>query len=100
MSRKEENQGFICQNCQRKVEPIARGSYRNHCNYCLYSLHLDEVPGDRSSDCHGIMRPLRIETKKKHWQIIHQCEKCQQSKANKMADDDEIIKFLEREKNE
>ena len=36
-------------------------SSRDHCPFCLCSLHLDVNPGDRASDCGGIMEPLRAE---------------------------------------
>ena len=36
--------------------PANAGSdHRNHCPNCLSSLHVDEEPGDRASDCGGIM---------------------------------------------
>ena len=60
MSRELENTGFICQNCGKEVLPLTDGSYRNHCPFCLYSLHVDIIPGDRASDCGGIMKPIKI----------------------------------------
>lgn len=55
---KKENQGFMCENCGLKVQPLNNGSYRNHCPNCLYSLHLDMKPGDRKSSCKGLMKPI------------------------------------------
>ena len=37
------DEGFICENCGRKVEPLGY-SCRNHCPYCLYSKHVDIEP--------------------------------------------------------
>ncbi|WP_419962425.1 RNHCP domain-containing protein [Psychrobacillus sp. BM2] len=31
-------------------------SFRNHCPFCLFSKHLDNYPGDRSSECQDLMR--------------------------------------------
>ncbi len=52
--------GFVCANCGRQVLPLGKSS-RDHCPFCLCSLHLDVNPGDRASDCGGIMEPLRAE---------------------------------------
>ena len=38
---------FVCKNCGREVVPMGAGSdHRNHCPYCLHSVHLDNEPGD------------------------------------------------------
>ena len=75
MSRKTENSAFICAHCHKAVLPLSNGSYRNHCPHCLYSLHMDEKPGDRASRCGGLMRPVGIvRHSKKGLQIIHRCE--------------------------
>lgn len=60
-----KNEDFVCQYCGKQVEKHPTGSARNHCPFCLYSLHLDaDFPGDRASDCHGLMRPVGIDFKK------------------------------------
>lgn len=46
LSRRKENQGFICQNCGESVLPLENGSFRNHCPQCLFSVHLDDAQGD------------------------------------------------------
>ena len=49
---------FVCKVCGRTVIPENAGSdHRNHCPNCLSSLHVDIDPGDRASDCGGIMEP-------------------------------------------
>ena len=91
MSRKSENEGFVCKNCGESVSPIERGSIRNHCPRCLYSLHVDIAMGDRANDCRGLMRPIDILAHgKKGWQILHICEKCGFSRKNKTAQDDAL----------
>lgn len=49
---------FTCKVCGRLCTPENAGSdHRNHCPNCLSSLHVDIEPGDRESDCGGIMEP-------------------------------------------
>ncbi len=68
--------GFICAHCQREVLPLGYTS-RNHCPFCLWSLHVDNLPGDRQNPCHGRMRPLFAEPSAKRGFIItHECERC------------------------
>ena len=88
MARKDENRGFICINCRTAVTPLTNGSYRNHCPVCLCSVHMDVYPGDRASDCHGLMRPVGVAYRaKKGWQVMHRCERCGASRPNRIADD-------------
>ena len=83
------NEGFVCQKCGTENLP-AQGTCRNHCKECLYSLHVDgEIPGDRASQCHGLMKPILIDqNSKKGFFIVHQCEKCSKKINNKIAEDD------------
>jgi DNA-directed RNA polymerase subunit RPC12/RpoP len=79
---------FICLNCGKKV----KGSgYTNHCPKCLYSLHVDkEVPGDRKSDCLGLMKPIGVDKKGDKFIIIHECVKCGKKMKNKVSVDDDF----------
>ena len=55
------NDTFTCKVCGRVCTPQNAGSdHRNHCPNCLSSLHVDEDPGDRVSDCGGIMEPVAV----------------------------------------
>lgn len=86
MGKKQENKGFICINCRAAVLPLQNGSYRNHCPFCLASIHVDIIPGDRKSTCHGLMSACKvIFNTKKGWQIVHKCHKCQNEKVNVLA---------------
>lgn len=88
MARKNENTGFVCANCGTKIYALTNGSYRNHCPYCLHSLHVDGAPGDRASLCHGLMAPVGVKYhSKKGWQILHQCQTCGHCSVNKVASD-------------
>ena len=98
--RKTENTGFVCVHCGAEINPLANGSYRNHCPTCLYSLHVDNQPGDRNNDCQGLMEPVGIRYhSKKGWQIIHRCKKCGIEKVNRAAPDDinAILKIMKKE---
>ncbi len=94
MSFKVINEGFICQNCGEK-NPPAEKTCRNHCKKCLYSLHVDQdFPGDRLSDCHGLMKPLYIDGGPDNYIIHHQCLKCGKIIKNKVASDDDIDEII------
>lgn len=81
------NAGFVCEQCGADVPPASNGSYRNHCPYCLFSKHLDDAPGDRSSDCQGLMEPVSlVHHGRKGYQIVHRCTVCGAVKRNRVAD--------------
>ncbi|QFP76941.1 RNHCP domain-containing protein [Deinococcus sp. AJ005] len=83
------NNAFTCQHCGAEVLPLTNGSVRNHCPACLYSLHVDVLPGDRASTCHGLLVPVGAEQSgKKGWIIVHQCAKCAFIGRNRAALDD------------
>lgn len=71
------NDSFTCKVCGRPVVSAGSGSnHRNHCPNCLSSLHLDIEPGDRESDCGGIMEPVGVWVRNKgEWAIIHRCKR-------------------------
>ena len=88
MSRRTENTAFVCAHCGREVLPLTNGSYRNHCPFCLYSRHVDFLPGDRAAACGGLMRPVGMRYhSKKGYQILHRCERCGAERWNKAAGD-------------
>jgi hypothetical protein len=70
------------------VAPLINGSYRNHCPACLWSKHLDLKPGDRASECGGLMQPEQIDRRRgKGLMIIHRCVRCGFARPNRVADD-------------
>lgn len=75
--------------CHKQVPPAAK-TCRNHCPYCFTSLHVDgEIPGDRNTTCHGIMKPIQLDFKMAGGsKILFQCTQCQKQHRNKIADDD------------
>lgn len=81
--------GFICIHCGKEVAPLGYTS-RNHCPFCLWSLHIDINPGDRECDCLGALEPIKVETNaKRGFIVVHKCRKCGSVKRNKAADDDD-----------
>ncbi len=87
MGRKSENVSFICEVCNHEVQPLTNGSFRNHCPFCLSSKHLDVIPGDRLSECLGVMKAVDVIQTKKGLQLVHECQKCGHRQNNKVAED-------------
>lgn len=86
---------FTCKECGWLVVPGGAGSgHRNHCPNCSYSVHLDNKPGDRSSECHGRMEPIGVWVRKNgEWAIIHRCKICGKISSNRVAADDNPMKL-------
>ena len=90
------NDTFTCKVCGRVCTPQNAGSdHRSHCPNCLSSLHVDEEPGDRASDCGGIMEPVAVWVRKGgEWAIIHRCKRCGKLSSNRVAADDNPMKLM------
>lgn len=98
---------FICKNCKKVVNKTPIGTCnRNHCPFCLWSLHVDERSGDRKSTCFGLMEPIGLAFKdegldkygKKRQgeiMIVHKCQKCGKENKNRIAGDDDPKAILE-----
>jgi len=96
-----DTESFRCKCCGALV---LRATYisgvlnRNHCPYCLSSLHVDwQRAGDRMSACKGKMHPVGLALKRDNnkyaidtgeLMVIHLCEECGQVSANRIAADD------------
>ena len=95
----KNDESFNCKNCGKKVEKLIYTS-RDHCNYCLHSIHIDIEPGDRLNECKGLLVPVNVvETSKKGKVIIYRCSKCGSEIKNIVANDDcedEIFKVIKR----
>lgn len=60
---------------------------------------MDNKPGDRASECRGLMVPIALEySSKKGYQIVHECMQCGKIGRNKAAVDtlqeDDLIHFM------
>lgn len=89
----KNNENFICINCGKEVEKHSTSS-RDHCNFCLYSLHVDIFPGDRANTCRGVLKPVDIKTSNGKTQIVYVCEKCGEIENNIVASDDNEEEIL------
>ncbi len=90
----KNNQSFTCINCGKKVTAHPTSS-RDHCNHCLYGLHVDIEPGDRANNCKGVLEPVSLLIKKDKTQIVYKCQKCGAVKNNIVAPDDNEILLIE-----
>ena len=84
---------FVCENCNKKVLPLGYTA-RDHCPFCLYSKHVDIMPGDRNNGCKGLLKPIGIEKFKDSYKIIYKCEKCKMIHKNIMAIDDNMNEII------
>jgi len=81
----------VCENCGFEI--IGNG-YTNHCPHCLWSKHVDINPGDRASNCGGMMEPVTYEKTSDGVSIVHKCQKCRHLKKNKLSNEDDFEKLL------
>lgn len=90
------NEVFTCRLCGRTVVPEGAGSdHRNHCPNCLTSLHVDVEPGDRASDCGGLMDAIALWVRKNgECAVIHRCRRCGALSSNRVAADDNPMKLM------
>jgi len=88
--RRDERDGFVCRHCRRPVSAESYGTkHRNHCPQCLWSVHLDNSPGDRMSACTGAMEPIAVWVRPDgEWAIVHRCQSCGVLRTNRVAGDD------------
>jgi len=91
----------LCSNCNKEFSLKAPGvSHRDHCPYCLHSVHIDKRPGDREVWCgegeigspdykHSRLIPIgKFTNNKGIYSIKYKCEKCGKIKYNNQALDD------------
>ena len=88
---------FICKNCGKEVSKLEYTA-RDHCPYCLYSIHIDINPGDRLNTCLGLLKPIGIEKFKDSYKIVYKCLKCGEIHKNIMASDDDMNLIIELSK--
>ena len=94
--RHERDGTFRCSHCYLDVPLDAPGTaHRNHCPGCLFSRHVDDVPGDRASGCNASMEPIAITVRGDgEWVLIHRCLGCGVLHANRSAGDDNPLLLL------
>ena len=89
-------QAFICERCGQVVCAQAPGTkHRNHCPYCLWSVHLDIHMGDRRCGCRSLMEPIAISVRHNgEWAIVHRCRKCKAIRINRIAGVDSELALI------
>lgn len=100
---------FRCAHCQALVSSmhvLSGVNNRNHCPYCLWSLHLDLYSaGDRLSACKAPMEPIGLTVKRSRnkyrfdgrgeLMLIHQCIECRSLSINRIAADDDAATIMQ-----
>ena len=92
------DESFICENCRKEIKPLGYTA-RDHCPYCLYSKHLDIMPGDRLNECKGLLKPIGIEKFKDTYKIVKKKKKCNEFHKNIIAKDDDMTEIINISKN-
>jgi hypothetical protein len=70
-------------------------AHRNHCPNCLWSRHVDVVPGDRAAECGAAMEAVAIAGRDDgEWTLVHRCRGCHTLKANRVAGDDNPLMLM------
>jgi len=96
LAREQKAGGFRCSHCQRWVviNPYIGTANRNHCNFCLWSRHVDVQKGDRLAVCRGGMEPIALTFKHEgsarngEIMLVHRCVSCEKISINRIARDD------------
>lgn len=89
-SRRTRRAYLQCRHCRTEFSLDAPGTrHRNHCPWCLWSVHLDNTPGDRAAACGGGMEPIAVSAcDDGEWLLVHQCKSCFGVHVNRIAGDD------------
>lgn len=91
---KQRNESFVCINCNKKVKSHP-SSCRDHCNHCLFGLHVDNDPGDRLNPRRGVLEPVGLRKKGGKEQIVFKCQKCHDTAYCIVSLDDNFNAILE-----
>lgn len=76
------DEAFTCRHCGAEV-PAGGRRPRDHCPFCLYSVHLDLVPGDRAASCGALLVPVAVEDR----DLVYVCAGCGARRRNRILDD-------------
>ncbi len=82
---------FVCGHCGYSVQGTG---YTNHCPRCLWSRHVDVMPGDRQEKCGGLMAPVSVGGTTGAYRILHRCQACGMEKWNQSAPEDDFEQLL------
>ena len=87
------DESFSCLNCG-KVVPQGGAQVRDHCPFCLFGLHVDNVPGDRAADCGGLLAPIDFAVEGRGIVIAYRCQRCEHEFRVRAHADDQLPKGL------
>ena len=87
---------FTCTRCGKKVPAEAPGTeHRNHCPWCLWSVHLDVQAGDRAAGCGGDLEPIAVWARRNgEWAVVYSCRECGAVRAGRIAGDDNELALM------
>ena len=85
------DEAFLCLRCGHEV-PTGGARVRDHCPRCLFSQHVDRVPGDRAADCGGLLEPVGLDGPV----IQYRCQRCGHTARNRAHDQDDIVGLARR----
>ncbi|GAC1429256.1 MAG: hypothetical protein PVS3B3_34570 [Ktedonobacteraceae bacterium] len=91
--RVSEDEAFKCKQCRRFIGAVSSGGHhRNHCPFCLFSLHVDDRrTGDRQSICKSRMQPIgSFQRRNGEHVLVHRCLGCGYERFNRIAADDDF----------
>ena len=91
--RISEDEAFKCKQCRRFIGAVPSGGHhRNHCPFCLFSLHVDDRrTGDRRSICRSRMQPISsFQRRNGEHVLVHRCLGCGFERFNRIAADDDF----------
>ena len=92
-TRASEDESFKCKHCRRFIGSLPSGGHhRNHCPFCLYSLHVDDRrTGDRQSICKSRMQAIgSFQRRNGEYVLVHRCLGCGFERFNRIAADDDF----------
>ncbi|HBP51590.1 TPA: hypothetical protein DD455_04650 [Candidatus Shapirobacteria bacterium] len=89
--KKKEN--FKCENCGFEV---SGDGYTDHCPKCLWGKHVDEeIPGDRASECGGLMKAVESTYVSGRYKIHYRCGICRHEFWVREGEDDDRTLLME-----
>lgn len=85
--RQYRSETLTCIHCGYPFPRVAMGTrHHNHCPHCLWSQHLDVLPGDRRCPCHGAMQPIAVWIRNDgELALVHRCVRCSTLGSNRVA---------------
>lgn len=86
------DEAFVCLQCNENV-PLGSIMIRDHCPYCLFGVHLDNIPGDRAANCGGLMIPFEMEVRSSQAWLLYRCTLCKQNFRVRTHPDDDLSVF-------